>query len=63
MNSGIWMFWLVRAVRMNWVKQDKLAKNLGPKNWAKNGKKNGQKNRQKVGQKNWTKNSAKNWAK
>ena len=51
MNSGIWMFWLVRAVRVNWVKQDKLAKNLGPKNWAKI--------KQKIEQKNW----AKSWAK
>ena len=51
MNSGIWMFWLVRAVRVNWVKQDKLAKKFD------------QKIRQKIEQKNWAKKRAKNWAK
>ena len=35
MNSGIWPFWLVSEVRVNWVVwSSEMGKKIGLKNWA-----------------------------
>ena len=49
MNSGIWMFWLVRV---NWVKQDKLCQKIGQKLGENQAKILGEKFGNKIGQKN-----------